>query len=218
MQNLEFNIQNNSSCSQKQKISRPPFDISAYLPFSLSRGAFFFDGFLAWQFNRVIVDSQQRIYILAGEKALEALSSDRKENIPVEARDHIRAFHNYFFTLDPDDRQITTGITRALYLADGSAKRLYDNLKENGYYAGIISGNASQEVTIDSIRLDTRSYPFYFRCFATQQIIRPTSRATRDLVTEGWLRNTSRSDNNPHGFLIERWSILDNHDLKVETR
>jgi hypothetical protein len=37
-------------------------------------------------------------------------------------------------------------------------------------------------------------------------------------VTEGWLRNTSRSDNNPHGFLIERWAILDNRDLKVEGR
>jgi hypothetical protein len=41
---------------------------------------------------------------------------------------------------------------------------------------------------------------------------------TRDLVTEGWLRNISRSDNNPHGFLIERWNTIDNRDLKVENR
>jgi hypothetical protein len=32
------------------------------------------------------------------------------------------------------------------------------------------------------------------------------------------LRNTGRSDNNPHGFLIEKWTILDNSDLKVEAR
>lgn len=175
-------------------------------------------GFIAWLSHEAVTRSQQRIYILASGKALEALASDRKENIPVEARDHIQSFHLHFFTLGPDERQITTNITKALYLADVSAKRLYDNLKESGYYAGIISGNISQEVTVDSINLDTRAYPFHFRCYATQKIVRPTSLVTRDLLTEGWLRNTSRSDNNPHGFLVERWSILDNRDLKVESR
>jgi len=154
---------------------------------------------------------------LAG-KALEAFASERKENIPVEAKDHIRTFHQLFFTLAPDEKAINANITRALYLADASAKRLYDNLKENGYYAGIISGNVSQAITVDSIMLDSHTYPFYFKCWSTQQIVRPTSIATRSLVTEGWLRNSTRSENDPHGFLIERWNTLENKDLKVENR
>jgi conjugative transposon TraK protein len=175
-------------------------------------------GFIAWQSYKAMLRAQSTIYVLNSGKALEAVAMDRKENIPVEARDHIRAFHQYFFTLDPDERQIVGTVTRALYLADASAKRLYDNLKENGYYSGIISGNISQEVTVDSISLDMRSYPFYFRCYATEKIVRPTSLVTRDLLTEGWLRNISRSDNDPHGFLIERWSILDNRDINVSAR
>lgn len=175
-------------------------------------------GFITWQSFRMVARAQEKIYILSSGKALEAFAADRKDNIPVEARDHIRTFHQYFFTLDPDEKVITANITHALYLADASAKRLYDNLKENGYYAGIISGNISQEITIDSIALDMQHYPFYFRCFATQKIIRPTSLVTRSLITEGWLRNTSRSDNDPHGFLIEKWATLENKDLKVETR
>lgn len=159
-----------------------------------------------------------KVYILASGKALEAFASDRKENIPVEARDHIRSFHQCFFTLDPDEKVINTNITRALYLADGSAKRLYDNLTESGYYAGIISGNISQEITVDSIALDMGSYPWYFRCYATQHIIRTSSIVTRDLVTEGWLRSVSRSDNNPHGFLIERWNTIENRDLSAQAR
>jgi conjugative transposon TraK protein len=99
-----------------------------------------------------------------------------------------------------------------------SAKRQYDDLKETGYYSGIIAGNISQEISIDSIHLDMTGYPYYFRCYATEKIIRPSSQVTRDLVTEGWLRNSSRSDNNPHGFLIERWTILDNRDIKTEAR
>src|SRR5690606_18170204 len=153
----------------------------------------------------LVSEMQDRIYILANGKALEAYSAGRKDNIPVEARDHVKTFHQLFFTLDPDDKAIETNITKALYLADGSAKRIYDDLKENGYYAGLISGNVNQTIHVDSVAVDINEYPYKFRCYATQRIVRPTSITTRSLITEGALRNVSRSDNNPHGFLIERW-------------
>ena len=161
---------------------------------------------------------QDRVYILANGKALEAYSSDRKDNIPVEARDHVKTFHKFFFTLDPDDKVIKANVTKALYLADDSAKRVYDDLKENGYYAGVISGNISQTISIDSITVNTDEYPYHFKCFAKQNILRTTSILNRNLITEGTLRNVSRSDNNPHGFLIERWNTLENKDLGVENR
>ena len=162
--------------------------------------------------------SRQKIYILAGDKALEAFAADRKDNIPVEARDHVKMFHHYFFSLDPDEKVIQSNISKALYLADATAKKQYDDLKENNYYANIISGNISQEIVIDSIDVNTAQYPFHFRCQAEERIIRPTAIVTRSLVTEGWLRNVARSDNNPHGFLIEKWRTLENKDLKTEPR
>ncbi|WP_332020254.1 conjugative transposon protein TraK [Flavobacterium panici] len=161
---------------------------------------------------------QDKIYILAAGKALEAYASDRKDNVPVEARDHIKTFHQFFFTLDPDDKVIKTHVTKALYLADESAKRIYDDLKENGFYSGIISGNMSQTIQIDSVTVDTRDYPYRFKCFSRQNIIRTTSILKRSLITEGSLRNVSRSDNNPHGFLIERFNTIENRDLTVENR
>jgi conjugative transposon TraK protein len=161
---------------------------------------------------------QDRVYILANGKALEAYSSDRKDNVPVEARDHIKTFHWFFFTLDPDDKVIKANITKSLYLADDTAKRVYDDLKENGYYAGVISGNISQTITIDSISINVNEYPYHFKCYAKQNIIRTTSILNRNLITEGTLRNVSRSDNNPHGFLIERWNTIENKDLGVENR
>jgi conjugative transposon TraK protein len=168
--------------------------------------------------TKTINQSQQRVFILANGKALEAYAADRKDNIPVEARDHIKMFHHYFFSLDPDEKVITANITRALYLADASAKKQYDNLKESGYYSNLISGNISQEISIDSIIVNIDSYPFYFRCMAYEKLIRATSIVTRSLITEGYLRNVERSDNNSHGFLIERWMILENKDLKTENR
>lgn len=181
-------------------------------------GSIILCGFTLYKSYQLVGSVQSKIYILANGKALEAYASDRKDNIPVEARDHVKTFHHYFFTLDPDEKVIQSNITKALYLADASAKRAYDNLKENGYYTNIISGNISQQIIVDSIQVDISKYPYYFRCYATQSIIRTTSIVSRSLVTEGYLRNVSRSDNNPHGFLIERWSTIDNRDIKTENR
>jgi conjugative transposon TraK protein len=161
-------------------------------------------------------DFKNHIYILANGKALEAFAADAKTNTPVEARDHIKVFHEDFFNLSPDDKQIQATITKALYLADASAKTQYDNLKESGFYANLIAGNISQQITVDSIQLDVNQYPFEFRCFATEKLIRTSSTVNRGLVTQGYLRNVSRSDNNPHGFLIERWETLENKDLGTQ--
>jgi conjugative transposon TraK protein len=167
---------------------------------------------------QLITQTQERIYILSNAKALEAYSAERKDNIPVEARDHVKMFHHYFFTLDPDDKMIQVNITKALYLADVSAKRQYDNLKENRYYSNIISGNISQGIEVDSIQLNLDNYPYYFRYYSKQRIIRATSIVMRSLITEGYLRNVARSDNNAHGFLIERWNTLENKDIKTINR
>jgi len=168
--------------------------------------------------NKSITETGKRIYILANGKVIEAFASDRKDNIPVEARDHIKTFHQYFFTLDPDEKVIRANISKALYLADRSAKDQYDNLKSNSYYSNIIAGNISQSVETDSIVVDINQYPFYFRYYGKEKIIRPVSIVTRSLITEGYLRNVERSDNNPHGFLVERWKILENEDIKTVAR
>lgn len=162
---------------------------------------------------------QSKIYVLVNGKAVEALKSNEKDNIDVEARDHIKTFHQYFFTLDPDDKAIRENITKALYLADGSAKRMYDNLSENKFYSSLIAGNINQTITIDSVKIDLDKDPYQWRCYSTQHIIRPTTITQRILVTEGALRSISkRTDNNPHGFLIERLNTMENRDISTENR
>jgi len=174
--------------------------------------------FAVFKSYQLVSNMQQHIYILANGKALEAFSAERKDNIPVEARDHVRMFHSYFFNLDPDEKVITANITKALYLADNSAEKMYKDLKEQGYYADLIAGNISQQISIDSVQVDINQYPYYFHCYATEKLVRTTSIVTRSLITEGYLRNVSRSDNNPHGFLIEKWNTIENKDIKTENR
>ncbi|WP_316831831.1 conjugative transposon protein TraK [Pedobacter aquatilis] len=165
-----------------------------------------------WSFTRVKV-AEGRVYILYNGKVLEALASQRRENLAVELRDHIRTFHEDFFTLDPDEKSIAAGVTKAFYLADGSAKRAYDNLKEAGYYNNLISANISLSLEVDSIQLGSEA-PYAFVCYATQRLVRSSSTVLRRLVTRGKVRVLqTQTDHNPHGFLIEDWETLENGDL-----
>ena len=173
--------------------------------------------FVVYSTNKTLSVNQGKIYVLVNGKLVEAMVKDR--DYPVEIRDHIRTFHTLFFTLSPDEKAIQSQITKALYLADGTARRQYQNMKEAGYYSNLISGNISQQIEIDDIELDMKTAPYHFKCFGKQMITRPTSVLIRSIVTQGYVRTgLVQSDHNNHGFLIERWEIVENQDIKTTSR
>jgi conjugative transposon TraK protein len=151
---------------------------------------------------------------------MEAQAVERRDSLAVEIRDHVKMFHYYFYSLQPDEEINRRHLTAAMYLADSSAFGEYKSLEETGYYSRIISNNVSQEVEeYDSITVDLTRIHYSFKYFGKLRIARPTSILTRSLVTEGYLRVLSAvSTKNPHGFLIERWKVSDNKDLTVEKR
>ena len=147
-----------------------------------------------------------------------ALSQDLSQNRPVEAREHVKRFHELFFTLSPDKNAIESNIKRSLFLADKSAFNYYRDLSEKGYYNRIISGNISQTIRIDSVSCNFDVYPYAVATYARQMIIRESSVTERSLVTRCRLLNAVRSDNNPHGFMMESFEITENKDLNTIKR
>lgn len=173
--------------------------------------------FCIYSFCRLSDEKDQRIYILSNGKLLEAMASDKKSNLEVELRDHIKVFHERFFNLSPDDKAIRKNIEKALYLADESAKKQFDNLKESGYFNNLIAANISQQIEIDSTVLNVEAYPYTFTCYATQQLVRASSTNYRKLVTKGVVRDLKqKTENNPHGFLIQKWETLENRDSALK--
>ena len=56
-----------------------------------------------WTSYRFAEAQRQKIYVLdQGKSLILALSQDMAQNRPVEAREHVRRFHELFFTLSPD--------------------------------------------------------------------------------------------------------------------
>ena len=162
---------------------------------------------------------REKVYVLdQGKSLMLALSQDASMNRPVEAREHVRRFHELFFTIAPDKDAIEKNMERAFQLCDKSAFNNYKDLAEKGYYNRAISGNVNQRIEIDSIRCDFDSYPYEVTTFARQFIIRQSNVTERSLVTSCSLQNSVRSDNNPQGFLMEHFLVRENRDIQTYKR
>jgi len=176
-------------------------------------------GYALWSSYNFAEAQRQKIYVLDNGKSLMlALSQDLSQNRPVEAREHVRRFHELFFTLSPDKAAIESNIKRALFLSDKSAFNYYSDLSEKGYYARIVSGNINQAIQVDSVVCNFDKYPYQVMTYARQLIIRESNVTERSLITHCQLLNSVRSDNNPQGFTIETFEIVDNKDLTVTNR
>lgn len=172
-----------------------------------------------WKSYSFAEAQRQKIYVLDnGKSLLLAFSQDLSQNRPVEAREHVRRFHELFFSLSPDKAAIESNINRALLMADKSALTYYKVLMEKGFFNRLIAGNISQIVKVDSIKCDFERYPYEVTTYARQRIMRESNITERSLVTTCRLVNSVRSDNNPQGFMLENLNIIENKDLTTYDR
>lgn len=172
-----------------------------------------------WQSYSFAEAQRQKIYVLDnGKSLLVALSQDLSQNRPVEAREHVRRFHELFFTLSPDKAAIESNLNRALLMADKSAMSYYKVLMEKGFFNRLIAGNISQMVKVDSMQCDFSRYPYCVTTYARQRILRESNITERSLVTTCRLVNAVRSENNPQGFMLEELNIIENKDLATYDR
>jgi conjugative transposon TraK protein len=176
-------------------------------------------GYAVWESYRFAREQRSKVYVLdQGKSLMLALSQDAAINRPVEAREHVRRFHELFFTLAPDRSAIESNMKRAFSLADKSAFDYYKDLSEKGYYNRIISGNVQQRLEVDSVQCNFEAYPYVVRTYARQFIIRASNVTHRSLVTSCLLVNSVRSDDNPQGFTMEQFRVLDNRDVEIVER
>ncbi len=172
--------------------------------------------YAVWKSFQFAEKQREKIYVLdGGASLLMALQQDVNQNRPAEARAHVKLFHEYFFTISPDKSSIEQRVVQALALAGNEAYEQYMNLKEDGFYDRVIAAGINCEIQTDSVVIDTNVYPFIARYYGKTAIVRSSNITYRNLETQCELVSCARSDNNPHGFIMEKWKIIDNSDLSV---
>ena len=168
-------------------------------------------GLTVFYCTRLVAQERSQIYILDGDIPFLAERSMQEANFVMEAKAHIQLFHQYFFTLPPDDAYIKWSLGKALYMADGTAMKQKQAMEENGFYSDIISSSAVCTIKCDSIQFNEHERKFKY--FGTQLIKRRSRDLNRSIITVGEIENVPRTQNNPHGLLITNWRTLENKDL-----
>lgn len=167
--------------------------------------------FAIWKAFSLVTAERDQVYILDGDIPFLAQRAQMEGNFQMEAKAHIQLFHHYFFTLPPDDSYIKWTIGKAMYMADGSALKQKQALDESGFFNNLVSSSSFCTVVCDSIIFNAESKEFTY--YGKEIIKRPSRTQRRSLVTSGFIQNTQRSENNPHGLMIVRWKTLENNDL-----
>ena len=168
-------------------------------------------GLTVFYCTRLVAQERSQIYILDGDIPFLAERSMQEANFVMEAKAHIQLFHQYFFTLPPDDDYIKWSLGKALYMADGTVMKQKQAMEENGFYSDIISSSAVCTIKCDSIQFNEHERKFKY--FGTQLIKRRSRDLKRSIITVGEIENVPRTQNNPHGLLITNWRTLENKDL-----
>lgn len=159
----------------------------------------------------MIQEERNQIYVLDGNIPFLAQRAQLEANFVMEAKAHIQLFHQYFFTLPPDDSYIKWTLSKAMYMADETALKQKKALEENSFYSDIISSSATCMITCDSIQFNEQDHSFKY--YGTQYIKRRSKDIRRSITTAGYVENIPRTENNPHGLLIRGWKTLENKDL-----
>lgn len=164
----------------------------------------------------MVDDAHKKVYVLDGNVPILVKQTTMDETFDVEAKSDIEMFHQFFFTLAPDDKYIKYTTEKAMYLIDETGLAQYNTLKEKGFYSNIMGTSAVFSIFCDSINFDKDKMEFTY--YGRQRIERRTSILMRELVTAGQLKRVPRTENNPHGLLITNWRTLLNKDIEQKTK
>jgi type IV secretory pathway TrbF-like protein len=124
-----------------------------------------------------------------------------------EIKHHIKMFHLDFWEIDQFSYE--RKIDKALYLSGDSGKKLYKTLLANGHFAKISTENLAQKIEIDSISVNDKIYPYQASIYAKLKVLRTDQKteSINSFYAHFVLYNVSRTNENPHGLLIENYQL-----------
>lgn len=158
------------------------------------------------------------VYVLDQGQPLMAVREDASMTLEARAYQHVRIFHTVFFSLVPDKNAIEYNIEQALLMADKSAYNYYTTMSERGYYERLVAENVMQQVVIDSVVVNTATYPYQASCYGKVYAVRAQEMQAYDMETSCSLVTVPFTPEHPTGLLMERFKMVRWDDLGSRER
>lgn len=167
---------------------------------------------------RFVSKSRDTVYVVDKGSTIMAAIAEGDVQRDLEVEDHVRRFHELMFNLAPSTESQQRNLEQALHMADRSAYDWWQDQSESGYYARLVSANISQEIQIDSVRFSMQSYPYPARLYGKVYLTRESNITAYDFVSECRLSDVPRSRSNPHGLMVERFTVKRYESLGTRKR
>lgn len=167
---------------------------------------------------KAVGSASDRVYILDKGDVSTAVVSDASVQRKLEVEDHVIRFHELMFNMAPSSDAITSSLDRALLMSDKSAYNYYTDLAEKGFYKRLVSANISQQFSLDSLKTNTVTYPYRAVLYGKLYLVRESNITAYQLCTQCQLTDVSRSRENPHGLMIERFEVVENERIGTRKR
>ena len=165
-----------------------------------------------------VKSSQDTVYVVDKGSTIMATMADGQVQKDLEVEDHVRRFHELMFNLAPSSESQKRNLEQALHMADRSAYDWWNDQSEAGYFQRLVSANIIQEIQIDSVKYSIQSYPYPARLYGKVYITRESNITAYDFVSECRMTDVPRSRSNPHGLMIEKFSVKRYESLGTRKR
>ena len=147
------------------------------------------------------------VYVVDKGSTVMATIAEGNVQRDLEAEDHVRRFHELLFNLAPSTESQKRNLEQALHMADRSAYDWWQDQSESGYYSRLVSANITQQIQIDSVQFSMQQYPYPARLFGKVFLTRESNITAYDFVSECRLSDVPRSRSNPHGLMVEKFTV-----------
>ena len=168
--------------------------------------------------GKLMQEGNDKIYVVDKGSAVMAARTDEDLYRDLEAKDHVSRFHELMFNISPSSESIKRNLDKALVMSDKSAYDYYMDLSERGFYQRMISANISQEIVVDSIKVNMTGYPYDAKTYGRLFLLRESNITAYNFESSCRLVDVERSQNNPHGLMIEKFTVTKNENLGTRKR
>ena len=163
-------------------------------------------------------EMQKQVFVIDKGQVLSA----SREGVSVSLRDRIefqsKNLHRLLFTVTPNKEVVTGNVERALEISDRSVYNYYQDLNEKGFYKKMYQANASQDVKVDSVKIDISRYPYRVATFATLTTIRESNMTRYSLVTRCSMIDVDMNRKNREGLQVEDFEVVQNELIAKRDR
>lgn len=161
---------------------------------------------------------QAQVFVLDNGQVLSASAQPTALSLRDRVEFQSKNLHNLLFTITPNKDVVTRNVEAALEISDRSVYNYYQDLNERRFYHRMAQTNASQDIRIDSVRVDISRQPYRVATFATLTLIRESNIQRSALVTHCTMIDVNMNRKNREGLQVENFEVVRNDVLETRKR